>query len=109
MLSQRFLELFGPLRGHYLKVATGLIEYIRSELETKNYYVFRIGTDNFTFFKATNQNYVFENAPLIAQEILEKKIGYGFNREFEIHLRILSYNFQDRKPPPFGSWTITEK
>jgi hypothetical protein len=91
LLSRRFLELFGPLNDHYIKVATGLIDYIRTQLEIKNYYVLRLGTDNLTFFKVINQNQVFENAPLIAQQIFEKKIDYGFNREFEIHLRILSY------------------
>jgi hypothetical protein len=90
LLSLRLLDLFGPSNNHYLTVTNDLIKYIRGQLELTDYYVLRI-EENYTFFNADRQDFVFENAPIIAQQIADKDIKFGFNREFKIHQQIISF------------------
>lgn len=91
LLSERLLDTFGMLGEHYQKVSGDLITFIKSELVKNDFYVLRVPEQNFVFFNKTNEFAVFESAPTIAENIAEKKIKFGFNREFEIHLKILSY------------------
>jgi hypothetical protein len=91
LLSSRLLDIFGKFEQHYEKVSRDLVSFIKSELTKNDYYVLRLGEENYTFFNKINEFSVFESSPIIAEKIASKKIQFGFNREFEIHLRILSY------------------
>jgi len=90
LLSERLLAIFGKLGQYYEKVSNDLITMIRTELTENDYYVLRLSEKNFVFFDKVNEFAVFESAPIIAENIAEKKIKFGLNREFYIHQRILS-------------------